>query len=516
MPSPRPAESGSHAAAPRLAGGAGTADDGVPARPRSLSLATRMAVGFVVALLLICAATSYVLDKAVERGLEGDLAEVIDSEARQVAAIIADQPDPREDLSDHMRHVSVAHTRPQIAIIVKYPAGQVVTASAEAERFFPRETRRAAFDEARAAAGEPVSRDATITGETFGQDDRHHRWTFERRTARDSTGRAYAISVFGHQREVDHFVGHFRRSLVQLVGPLLLGAMLAAYFLVKRTMRHLERVTSAAARIGSKTLGERLDVRRAPSEIARLAGSFNDMLDRLEEAFRRLQEFGADLAHELRTPIQNLRGEAEVALLKTRTPAEYQEILADMIEECGHLARIVDDVLLLSRVERHEEALEIEPFDLAKEIEEIREYFDDVAAARKIRLETAIPATLVVEGDRSKLRRAIANLVDNALKYTDPNGLVRVEARDLGREGAEVVVSDTGIGIAPEHLPKLFERFYRVEKSRSREYGGAGLGLGIARTLVRAHGGDVTIESSPGKGTRVKLKLPRGEPELVN
>ncbi|HVY60244.1 MAG TPA: heavy metal sensor histidine kinase [Planctomycetota bacterium] len=481
---------------------------GAPApAPRSLSLATRVAAAFAIAVFLLCTAVSFTLDRSVEHAMETELAESVSNLGRQVALNIAEQRGTLEDLRDLLRHVSLAYTRPRMAVIVRREGGEFVTATADAERLFPPETRRAALEQARDALGDHVTPDSILAGETFAQDDRRHRWTFERRIARDAAGDPYDLLILGNQRELDHFVARFRRSLVQLVLPLMIGAFIAAYALVRRTMRHLERVTTAAARIGSRNLGERLDVRRAPSEIARLVTSFNDMLDRLEDAFRRLQEFGADLAHELRTPIQNLRGEAEVALLNPRTPAEYEEILGGMIEECGALARIVDDVLLLARVERHEEALEIEPFDLAAEIEALREYFGDVASGRGVRLAATAPAALPVEGDRAKLRRAIANVLDNALKYTDAGGLVTVTARDLGADGAEVAIEDTGIGIPKADLPKIFQRFYRVEKSRSRIYGGAGLGMGIARTLVRAHGGDVTIESEVGKGTRVVIRL---------
>lgn len=448
--------------------------------PKTPSIALRLALAFAAALVLLCATIAFALDNAVLRGLERDLQLATDAELDHLKDMIAAREDPADDLRERARHLGYggAHV---VLRVRRSDGGATVVASRE-----------------------------SLTG--FPPDELPDGWSYRRDEARDRAGRGYVVEVVGQRSEFERFVTHFRQSVVYLVTPLLVGAIIAAYVIVRRALLPLEHVTAAAARIGSQTLGERLDLRRAPDEIARLVGSFNEMLDRLEDAFRRLQEFGADLAHELRTPIQNLRGEAEVALLKPRPPAEYREILGGIIEGCEQLGKIVDDVLLLSRVERHEEALEIAPFDLAAELEGIREYFGDVAVARGIALTTRAPQRLPVRGDRVKLRRAIANLVDNALKYTGSGGRVDIVAASRdgpAREaGVEIVIDDTGIGIAPEHLPKLFERFYRVEKSRSRAFGGSGLGLGIARTLVRAHGGDVRIESEVGKGTRARITLP--------
>ncbi len=443
------------------------------------SLALRLAGTFAAALLVFSAVIAFVLDNAVLRGIERDLELATEAEVRHLLRLLSDEDDPAAAVRERARQL--AHGGARVVIRVRRD-GEVVAASPDGLNFPPAEL--------------PDG------------------WAYAQVDARDRAGRAYAVEAVGQRSELERFVSRFRTNMVLLVTPLLVGAMIAAYALVRRALAPLDDVTAAAARIGSRTLGERLDAGRAPAEVARLVASFNDMLDRLEDAFRRMEEFGADLAHEIRTPVQNLRGEAEVALLRARSPDEYREVLGGIVEECERLARIVDDVLLLSRAERREEALDVAPFDLAAEIESVREYWGDVAEGRGIALVARSGGPLPLSGDRAKLRRAIANLVDNALKYTAPGGRVEIEARRaaLAPDAIEVVVADTGPGIAPEHLPRLFERFYRVEKSRSRAFGGAGLGLGISRTLVRAHGGDVTIESELGKGTRARIVLPAARP----
>jgi two-component system heavy metal sensor histidine kinase CusS len=473
--------------------------------PRSPSIVTRLTAVHAFALFLLCALISYLLDYSIRSALETDLHFAIDAEAKQIAAVIAQSDDPVEGVRLHLRTLAEARPRPRLAVRVR-EAGVTVARVDVPDDLLPL-----------SSAAPPLDAPPPVTGAAVFSLVRpsglREKWDYQLGLVRDARGRLFHVEVMGHRSEIDRFAGRFRVSLVTLVGPLLVASIIAARLYIRRTLEPLRHVTAAAARIGSKTLGERLDARRAPVEIARLVASFNDMLDRLEDAFRRLTEFGADLAHEMRTPLQNLRGEAEVALLHPRTSEQYKEILAGIIEECDALARIVDDVLLLSRVERHEEALEVAPFDLAQEVDDVREFFEDAAAARGVALAaTASPRPLEVRGDRLMLRRAIANLVDNAIKYSDSGGRVVVTARVREGGGAAVEVADAGRGIAPEDLPRVFRRFYRVDKSRSRSTGGAGLGLGIARTIARAHGGDVTLDSRPGEGTRAALTVPAAPP----
>jgi len=476
---------------------------------RSQSIVTRLTLFHGVALFLLCALISYFLDAATRAALTADLRQMIDAEVKQIAAVIVQSDAPVEDVRRHLRTFAEARPTPRLAMRVR-EGDQVVALHGDADRILAPGTPTPHLQLERALVVHAGT--STATRQAF-TDERpagvRASWDYSYGEVVDPRGRFFRIEVMGHRSQIDKFIGRFRTNLVTLVSPLMIAAIVVARLFLRRTIAPLSRVTAAAARIGSRTLGERLDARRAPVEIARLVGTFNEMLDRLEDAFRRLTEFGGDLAHEMRTPLQNLRGQAEVALLNPRSAEEYREILGDMIEECDRLARIVDDVLLLSRVERHEEALVRTRFDLAAEVVSILEFFEYAATSRGVALapvESAGP--LEVDGDRLKLRRAIGNLVDNAIKYTDEGGRVSVSVRRASGSEVLVLVSDTGHGIAPEHQARLFERFYRVDKSRSRNTGGAGLGLGIARTIARAHGGDVKIESEPGKGTRVGVTLP--------
>jgi len=244
-------------------------------------------------------------------------------------------------------------------------------------------------------------------------------------------------------------------------------------------------------------------------ELGRLATTINDLLTRLENSFKEQHRFLADASHELRTPLAVLRGETEVALTKRRTIDEYQESLSLIEDEAERLSRIVEDLFILAR----------QPIDapaaLIKERLSLNETVRDcvraaqVLAVRKgVRLKTeGDPGFIVLHGDEELLKRMLLNLLDNAVKYTPEGGEICV---GLGRQNgnAQIVVRDTGIGIPQSDQPYLFDRFYRVDKARSRALGGAGLGLSIVQWIVDAHGGRIVVQSAPGKGSTFRVELP--------
>lgn len=294
-----------------------------------------------------------------------------------------------------------------------------------------------------------------------------------------------------------------------VIGPLaFLAALAVAWFQIERWLGALAAVEDTARRISAETLSrQRVFVAPGDTELARLAQSFNELLDRLETAYATQQRFIADASHELRTPLTILRGEIEVALRKPRGADDYREVLQSNREEIERLGRLVENLLTLAAADAGEALSRRETVDLSALSRSVTERLADAALAKGIVLHLQADAPVEVSGDSAALERVFFNLVENAIRYT-PSGetvTVRVSAED---NHAQVEVADTGAGIAPEHLPHLFERFYRVDKARSRELGGVGLGLSIVKALVEAHGGSVAVQSELGHGSRFLVRLP--------
>lgn len=285
-------------------------------------------------------------------------------------------------------------------------------------------------------------------------------------------------------------------------------AWLLANLLAKTWLRSVDAAAESAHRIGSgETLRERLFVPRDEDEIAKLARAFNELLDRLESAHGTQQRFLADASHELRTPLTVMRGEIEVALRRERPAEEYREVLESSREEIERLARLTENLLSLARSDAGEGLVTRETIDLATLCERVREAMSAAAAEKRMTLSVEVPEPVWVQGDTGALERVFLNLAENAIRYSPAGESVTLHAFADGRE-AVLSVSDTGPGIGAEHLPHLFQRFYRVDKARSREHGGAGLGLAIVEALVKAHGGSVAVSSVVGKGTIFTVRLP--------
>jgi len=285
-------------------------------------------------------------------------------------------------------------------------------------------------------------------------------------------------------------------------------AWLLASLLARTWLRSVDAAAESAHRIGTgQALRERLFVPADEGEIARLARAFNELLDRLESAHGTQQRFLADASHELRTPLTVLRGEIEVALRRERPANEYREVLESSREEIERLARLTENLLALARSDAGEGLVTREAVDLAAVCGHVRETLAARAAEKRIDLQIDAGEPVWTSGDAIALERVCLNLAENAIRYSPPGESVTLRARVEGSE-AVLAVSDTGPGIGAEHLPHLFERFYRVDKARSREHGGAGLGLAIVEALVKAHGGSVHVTSTVGQGTVFSVRLP--------
>ncbi len=296
--------------------------------------------------------------------------------------------------------------------------------------------------------------------------------------------------------------------LVAGLPALLVGALVGGWVFAGRALLPLDQVVEELRDLDADNLNARLPESRGTFEVQELARNFNALLGRLESAFRRVREFTADASHELRTPLTILRGEAEVALRKERSADEYRAVLASGLEEVQRMGRIVEDLLLLAKGDLGEITVEKTPLDLAPFLRELGEQARALAAADGLDLTLVGGPSAVVMADPLRLRQLFWNLLDNAVKYTPPGGKVFLSHGILSPEWVRVTVKDTGIGIPAEHLPRIFERFYRVDKHRSRAGGGSGLGLAIGKWVAEAHGGRIEVRSKPGEGTSFLVHLP--------
>ncbi len=292
-------------------------------------------------------------------------------------------------------------------------------------------------------------------------------------------------------------------GLVLLIG--LCFSTLAGFWITRKGLRPLNKITQAVQTISINHLHETISSEKWPKELALLASAFDEMLNRLNESFARLSQFSADLAHELRTPINNLMGETEVALSRQRSPSEYQQILESNMEEFNRLNRMIEELLFLSRAESPETQIHRQVLVLEDELETITTFYESLAADKKI--EFRVVGSAKVFADPLLLRRVLNNLIANAISYTDMRGKINIQAIPYGHY-TEVHVCDNGIGIDARELSKVFDRFYRADKARTKNTLGTGLGLSLVKSIMELHKGSVTIKSIIGQGTTVVLRFP--------
>ncbi|MBN2219971.1 MAG: HAMP domain-containing protein [Kosmotogaceae bacterium] len=305
-------------------------------------------------------------------------------------------------------------------------------------------------------------------------------------------------------------VALFRLSrLMMLIGPtIIILAILGGFYMAKKSLEPVERITLLAEEISVEKLNKRLNLTLPDDELGHLASTFDGMLERLEESVKKQRQFTSDAAHELRTPLTAIRSIVDVTLHRDRSSEEYVSALSQIQNEIERLSGVIDDLLIITRLVNTLPKREIEVFAVSALIWEVLETIRVLAKGKDIEIETDLQKDLEIAGDRKHLSRAVFNLVDNAIKYTPEGGKIRIAARFKESEDKiEIIVEDNGIGIQSEDLERIFDRFYRVDKARSQTRG-TGLGLSIAEEIVKAHDGDISVESSPGKGTTFKVSLP--------
>jgi two-component system heavy metal sensor histidine kinase CusS len=329
---------------------------------------------------------------------------------------------------------------------------------------------------------------------------------------RDASGKdVWTVQAAVDLTQEQIILGRQRVWMSAVLAAALIFCPAVGFAIARRGTRPLKEVAETARRIGSSTLNERIHAEGYPVEVRVLATAFNAMLERLEESFARLSRFSADIAHELRTPVNNIRGEAEVTLARARTPEEYIEVLGSCLEESVRLSELVESLLFLARSESPGDHLKRTPEHLDRLLTDLRDYYEATATEMGVTLTASAPDGIVANVDRALLQRALGNLVSNALAHcSSGNGIWLSAARRDGTIRLEI--RDTGSGISSDALPRVFDRFYRADPARSRNSGGAGLGLAIVKQIVVLHGGDVQIVSDPGRGTTVSVVLPQAVP----
>ena len=317
----------------------------------------------------------------------------------------------------------------------------------------------------------------------------------------------FIVQVATYLRMMKKTITNFRRNLISAFFLALFFGSLGGWFLSRRSLRPIDKITETTRRITAANLNERLPLQGTGDELDRLALTVNQMIERLGESFQKLTQFTADAAHELRTPIAAIKGEIEVLLSRRRSLKEYQQAMSNNLERLDFLTRLVNNLLLLSRAGEGEKVLQIETINLTELLGELWDAFNIVAAQKKINFTFNGSEGIFVKGDEIKLKQLFSNLIDNAVKYTRSGGNINLFIQP-GIDQAKIILEDTGIGISPDDLPHILDRFYRVEKSRSRQSGGAGLGLSICQWIVKAHQGTIKVKSQLHKGTTISVTLP--------
>jgi two-component system heavy metal sensor histidine kinase CusS len=330
--------------------------------------------------------------------------------------------------------------------------------------------------------------------------------------ARNGQPRAVLVALSYDRSLPRELLARYRKGLLETLIVSVLAAVALGVWAARLVLKRARRIAATAGRISARALNERLSLEDTPEEFLESTLAFNHMLDRLEDSFRRLSEFSSDLAHDLRTPINNLLGEAQVALSRPRDAAEYRAVLESAVEEYERLSRMIENMLFLARADNAQARVAPQWIDLREALGKILSYYELLAEERNIRLALEVGSEkggkARVWADELMLNRAVGNLLSNALRHGPRDCTVSVKALARADGSAEVEVANPGAGIAREHLPRIFDRFYRPSSSREGSSAGSGLGLAIVKSIAELHGGKVGVRSEPGLETAFTLSLP--------
>jgi two-component system heavy metal sensor histidine kinase CusS len=464
-------------------------------RAKPPSLALMLAVWYTASSFLIVAVVTGLLYFGLATNVKRLSEQIMADELDVCRALIQNRPNDSHALREEVEIDSAVRRYQKFYIRVFDDNGQPLftTPGMDRELTASRITREAAQQNGifwlKGASGKPYR---TVVARVYRGKDQAQLWTIQ--LAMDLSQELEILS----QQRVWVWV------LLAVAAILCARAGIAA---AKWGTQPLREVSETARHIGSSTLNERIRTEGYPREIESLAATFNAMLQRLEDSFLRLSRFSADIAHELRTPVNNIRGESEVALAQPRNIDEYRETLGSCLEESVRLSELIDSLLFLARSESPGQHLKRQRQNIATLLSNVQDYYEAAAADSGVTLRLECEGEVIGDVDGPLLQRALGNLVSNALAHTGAGGTVLLSAAQQPQH-LHIEVRDTGSGIAVDSLPKVFERFYRADPARARRSGGSGLGLSIMRQIVLLHGGDVKIQSEVGVGTTVLLILP--------
>ncbi|HWB82964.1 MAG TPA: heavy metal sensor histidine kinase [Bryobacteraceae bacterium] len=447
-------------------------------------------LGFCALLLVLFSVFLY---GVLSRALESRLDQTLTSDAVTAAGLLEDEMGEMNGDAPRAAAEAVSEMQIRGVVIAVFDSGKLLASSATDE----------SADWTSLAAGTAAATDSVRAVPEYGRYG-------ARAAARRLRVRSHEFLVLA-VASLGPIVSDLRvlRGVLYLALPLVLAlAGIGGFWLTRRALMPLNYMAAQARTITSSNLHDRLNIGDAAEELNVLAVSFNELLSRLDQSFETMRRFVADASHELRTPLSIIRGEADVALSRDRSPAEYQEALALIQDETRRLTRLVDDLLNLARADAGHVRLQVQDFYLNDLLSDCCRSVQALALARTITLECSCSEDVTFRGDEELVRRMVINLLDNAIRYTPAGGRVSASL-ETQRSELRLRISDTGLGIAPEAATHVFERFYRVDKARSRQEGGFGLGLAIVKWVAESHHGAVEVTSQPGAGSTFTVVLHR-------
>lgn len=461
-------------------------------RPGTLSLTARFAILYTCSTLVLLGAAIVFLFLSLSSDLEYEDNDFLQDKINVLQAHIANPPD-RQLLLEEVQWEATQRNHTRYMVRILDPSGKMLMETAGMGNILRSEIFPAPLDNpsAHLQGEERNGNDGNIylvssAWAPAGGDSRHRLL----QVALDVTD------------EVALLHDYQAKMIVVFVLGLLVSAV-ASIFVSRRGLYPLVEITARTKRITAALLHERISSRPWPRELTTLARAYDGMLDRLEGSFTRLSEFSSNLAHELRTPINNLMGEAEVILSRERTPEEYRQVIESGLEEYQRLSRLIDDILFLARSEK---AFTPTLFDAGQELERLASFYQTLADDKGIAITRSGSGTVCA--DPPLFQRAVGNLISNALRYTTPGGSILLTLEQSDDGGLSLTVADSGIGMTADDLSRVFDRFFRTEQARSLNTEGSGLGLSIVKSVMELHNGSIEVASDVGKGTRITLRFP--------
>lgn len=485
--------------------------------PRSWSIGKRLVFLYTIMICIVLVVSGLLLDWVLRSDLKREDERFLAAQIQGIRILLREYPD---DINTWKAEIE-RDTRASASTFAKYYV-RITDGSGKTLIETPGMPR---------GSGQPLQRKSSVT--VFAdidytvftaQDGKPFLFALASAAEHGGIQKGHIIQIALDMSHEEAIIRNYRQKVALVVLGGIIFSLLLGLFITLEGLSPLRELMHDVRGVTSERLRVRVGFREWPEEIGALANAFNRMLERLEASFTSISQFSADLAHELRTPINNLRGEAEVALSKVRTPEEYRQILMSSLEEYERLSRMIENILFLARSDSKKQKLNLLPLSIPQEINEVLEYYDAVKEEKGISVTLSVKG--VLSADKTLFRRALANVLSNAFQYTPVGGNISIESRvvsdlkaqtlkpdntqkeDLHYPAIEIIVTDTGIGIEAKDLPRIFDRFYRARKARSAYSQGTGLGLSIVKSIMELHGGSIKVTSEPTSGTEVTLIFP--------